>query len=77
MYDCVVRVPLKARLRHLFSAPVFKEIASRAQGSLRPRFTLVNKAENNAAIGREILENCIEKNFHVSKHEAARSGLFP
>ena len=28
---------------------------------------------SDAAIGREILENCIEKNFHVSRHMKAAS----
>ena len=74
--DCV-RVPLKARFASSLAAGVFKDIASRALGSEPPPFTQVNKAIHDDAIGREILENCIEKNFHVSNMKRSVTSYFP
>jgi len=36
------------------------------------------RRDGNDAIGHEIIENCIEKNFHVLTHmRAVRNGTFP
>jgi hypothetical protein len=42
-----------------------------------PKRTTVREAASNEVGGGEILENCIEKNFHVSRHESGHQNLHP
>ena len=41
--------------------------AADRRGASPPKFTMVNEAASNEVGDGEILENCIEKNFHVSQ----------
>jgi hypothetical protein len=43
----------------------------------RPKRTKVREAASNEVGGGEIFENCIEKNFHVSRHESGHQNLHP
>src|SRR5579862_2556824 len=76
MYDCIGESSTQGRDRRSHSARVFKEITCRARGAGRRSYLPITSRDGNDAIGREILENCIEKNFHVSNMKRPVTSYF-
>ncbi len=57
---------------------VFKDIAAKVEEPGTEIISTIMRSPSDDEIGGKILENCIEKNFHVLSHmKAVRNGTFP